>query len=250
MISSSRREPRRTELSADSGERVEVVDVVLGRHGEFLGAIDALHVAHFPDHDYVRSGIVTDARRSVDPDGFIVHQWVLLVDDEPVGYSLADTNLLRGVAPNHFLAVDRRWRSLTIDGTRLGTWFLHYNRREQAIDVALARDGNPDLDCFGAVAETPEEKLGIFLTTGWRRFPVDYVEPVHGWEWREKGEERRRVALLWLPADERDVAEREPEVARAAAAAFLLDMYELDTTDPQVAALVGDEVRRGAIRRR
>jgi hypothetical protein len=77
--------------------------------------------------------------------------------------------------------------------------------------------------------------------------PVTYLEPMHGSNWREHGLDTREVALIWLPTAELDSAmieAVEPQVIGPSAAAFLLDMYELDPSVDWVAELCGAEITR------
>jgi hypothetical protein len=140
------------------------------------------------------------------------------------------------VAPIHFLSVAERARTLTINQDRVGTWFLRDSLRQYEVDA-----GEPGL---GACAETPNYKLPIFLPNGWRVLPVTYLEPVHGSTWRQYGLDTREVALIWLPSSGLDPEAVEPQAIGPSAAAFLLDMYELDASVEWVAKLCGTELDR------
>ncbi len=226
------------ERRSDTGERITLHDVVDGCWSQFVGPMRRLHDDVFPDHRFAGEQIERDARRASTRRGIAVHQWMLCVDGDPAGYSLMDSNLVRRTAPIHFLAVDSDVRHLTIEGTRLGTWFLH--------DALRRLDADVGPDNLGALAETPDYKLKPFLTTGWEALPIDYAEPVHGWEWPDKGLEMRPLVLLWLPPRHASRRLTPHEVVSPAVATFALDMYRLDhdhalvrdTIDPVDLAMV------------
>ena len=229
------------ETRTDEGAVVELFDIVGGAPTEVVETLCSIHVGAFPEHLFAVDLIREDARLPNVRDGIIVHQWLLTVDGEPVGYSLADSNLVRRIAPLHFFSVLPAARTHTVDGVRLGTWLMTDLRRQYLTDA-----GEPGL---GAAAETPEYKLRIFEPNGWLRCPVRYLEPIHGWNWRTEGLEVREIALLWLPPTTGSAGATN-ELASAAlepaAASFLIDMYHLDASVPWLANLCGTEIDRPA----
>ncbi len=221
-------------LRSDDGSLIEIYDVTGGRNASFVDAMCDLHCRSFPEHIFAADGIRFDARENPLREGIIVHQWLLTVNGHPTAYSLADTNLVRRTVPIHFLAVAEASRTITVEGERLGTWFLRDSLRQYLDDT-----GEQGL---GACAETPDYKLSIFLPNGWRLLPVTYLEPIHGSTWRTNGLDTREVALIWLPppgVQVESIPSIEPTVMGPAAASFLIDMYDLDGTIPWVAALCG-----------
>ena len=220
------------QVVGDAGEVLGLHDVVDGRWPHLVEVMADLHCRAFPEHRFAADGIRSDATLPSRRGDLVVHQWLLTVNGAPVGYSLADTNLRRRVAPIHFLAVEPTLRHVTVGGVRLGGWFLHDSLRQYAADA-----GDSGLGC---VAETPDYKLPIFHRHGWQVLDVPYLEPVHGWNWPTDGLETREVALIWLPPDGADVATLEPQVRAPAAAAFLLDKYRLDPSTEWVHALVSE----------
>lgn len=225
-----------SERRSDTGEAITLHDVVGGRWPELVAPLRQLHDAAFPTHAFAGLQIERDARRASQRPGVIVHQWLLCIDGQPVGYSLSDSNLARRTAPIHFLAVDPEVRHLTVDGARLGTWFLH--------DALRQLDDDLGPENFGALAETPDYKLRPFLATGWQPLPVDYAEPVHGWDWPREGLEMRPLVLLWLPPRHRRVPLDPREVVSPAVATFALDMYRLPIDHPLIVASVDTPDRR------
>jgi hypothetical protein len=220
---------------ADSGERLEIIDVVGERVPEYLAPLLELHAMHFATHDFATERIVDDAQRDPARDGIVVHQFLLLVDRAPAGYVLIDSNLRRRIAPVHFLAIHPDFRDLTVGGLRIGAWLVRRAARDASTDI-----GHMTL---GACGETPFATLGIFINTEWQQLMVDYREPVHGWHWSSFGLETREVALLWLPPDVLGCTTTadldDDRVAAAAAAAFLIDTYRLPPDNPVVVALTG-----------
>ncbi|MBU6315153.1 MAG: hypothetical protein KGR47_01485 [Acidobacteria bacterium] len=220
------------EVLGDRGEKFGLHDVVGGRWPQHVDVLVDMHCRAFPDHEFAAEVIRVDASTTPHREQLVAHQWLLTLDGEPVGYSLADSNLRRRVAPIHFLAVEPALRHMTVGGVRVGGWFLHDSLRQYAADA-----GDAGLGC---VAETPEYKLPIFRQHGWRVLDAPYLEPVHGWNWRTDGLQTRSVRLIWLPPDGSDIDALEPSVAAAAAAAFLLDKYGLDQGIDWVARLVSE----------
>lgn len=226
------------EIVADDGRIVRLYDVVDGRSAELLDPLLELHSRGFETYGYVHDEIRNDATRPSVRDGIVVHQFVLTVDGRICGFSLVDTNLVRNVAPNHFLYIDADVRGVTIDGRRLGTWFLH--RTNEQVEI----DGAPG--SWGAVCEAESSRLKIFLPTGWVLLDGSYEEPSHGWTWPDNDLSSYRHNLLWLPRPGLDIEALKPRVREAAAAAFLLDMYQLPVDEPFAARQCGSEIdRRG-----
>jgi len=225
--------------TTDDGATLELFDLVENAHAHLVEAMRSLHLAAFPEHTFVDALIVRDARLPARRQGIVVHQWLIALNGKPAGYMLSDSNLVRDVAPIHFLSIANEYSRHNVGGLRLAVWL-----QRQALPQYLRDAGRPGL---GAVAETPRFKLRVFRPIGWRELPVTYLEPIHGDTWREHGLDTREVALIWLPTDGLDAAtiERlEPEVIGPAAAAFLLDMYHLDPAIPWVADLCREETHR------
>lgn len=219
-------------IPGDRGEVLGLHDVVGGRWPQYVEVLADMHCRAFPEHAFAAEAIRSDANAEPNRELLVTHQWLLTIDGEPVGYSLADSNLRRRVAPIHFLAVEPAMRDVTVGGMRVGGWFLHDSLSRYEADA-----GSPGLGC---VAETPDYKVPIFRGHGWRVLDVPYLEPVHGWNWRTDGLQTRSVRLIWLPPDGVDPTALESGVAAAAAAAFLIDKYALDPDLEWVAALVSE----------
>lgn len=232
----------RIDVPSDSGHAVSVVDVVGGRAPQRVRSLQSQLLSEFPEHAFAAHRIADDARRCSIRDGLVVHQWIVCIDDEPVGLMLHDTNLVRRVSPVHFLVIAAAARPVTIGGRRLAQWLA-----QLALEQAVI-DGGPDM--LGLVGETPADRLHPFVAAGWRVLPAHYVEPVHGWTWRAEGLEVRSTELIWLPGMWADPSMTSARIVSAASAAFLLDTYDIDRHHPAVTSLVSDDdlTRRAPIR--
>jgi hypothetical protein len=230
------------ELVADGGQLVRLFDVVNGNFPELVEPLLAMHLQGFENYEYVREGIRRDAAADSVRDGIVVHQFVLSVDGIVSGFSLVDTNLMRNVAPNHFLFVNPDARSITINGKRLGTWFLHHTNEQIITDGAVEN--------WGAVCEADSAREKIFLPHGWVTLEEAYDEPNFGWAWPDNNLSSFRHKLLWLPLPGVDIETLAPKVRDAAAAAFLIDMYQLPLDEPLAARQCGAELQRPGPKRR
>lgn len=219
---------------ADNGERIELRDVVDGHFTECIPAMQIVHEEAFPEHPFARDAMLDDAVAPSHREGIVLHQWYLTVDDEPAGIVMFDSNLVRRVAPLHFIAVRPHLRDVRLDGTRMGTWVMSV-----MLDAAV-RDG-ADLGC---VAETPRITLKIFLRADWTEIGEGYLEPVHGWDWPDKGLETRPLALAWMMPPLLDPQVGITEISHRAAAAYLLDTYRLPIDLDWVVAQTGEQRHR------
>jgi len=247
------------ERVADDGRRLQLFDVVGGDNGALLDALLAMHGEAFAAQTYAHERVLVDAAAPARRDGLVVHQWVLVVEGVPAGFSLSDSNLVRGLAPVNYLAVSEPYRAITVGGRRLAGWLLARSLEQYAEDATRASadlrpgDGTGPASLLGALGEIAPGQAAPFLHWGWRDLAIEYREPVHGWNWRQRGGDTMPMHLLWLPpatmAPQR-VEAIAPSLAPHAAAAYLIDMYELDPGLPWVAALVGDAAAAPAPRRR
>ncbi|MEN9504672.1 MAG: hypothetical protein RI958_598 [Actinomycetota bacterium] len=224
----------------DSGEVVELVDVVDGAWGQHLAPLQEMLAEFFPDEPYAIDLARRDAVRPAERTGMVVHQFVVLVDGVPAGISVYHSNLVRGVSAPHFGAVRPEYRRVIVDGHRLGGWLSYEQLRRLGIDAGALR--------LGAVGEATADNALAWARLGWRILPVDtYAMPVHGWEWPTQGLEMRPMKLVWLPpigATADEIVDMEPRALAAGAAAFLLDTYGLPTDHEMVRALVGEQALR------
>ena len=82
-----------------SGESVEVVDVVDGAPADEVAALQTVFCRHFPQYLHTLEDIAVDASLPSRREGVVVHQWLILVNDEPSGVILFESNLVRRCGP-------------------------------------------------------------------------------------------------------------------------------------------------------
>jgi hypothetical protein len=220
---------------ADTGEHVEVLDVVDGASPEGVHAIQAIHQRHFPDYPHTLDDIAADASLPSHRVGVVVHQWLVLVDDEPSGLILFESNLVRACGPVLFFAVDEAHRTLVLDGkplSKMSTWLAV----PQMVD-----DGGPGM--LGGCAERHPTYPARLV-----RLEVGYAEPVAGRHWRSEGLELRPMSLHWTPSPHLDPVVEPPglghDVTCRIAAAYLVDHYRLPPDHPHVQRLAGPQAGR------
>lgn len=182
-----------------------------GEYAHIIGEVSAA-VTHWPD------------------DEVIVHPWLLLVHDEPVGEYVWHVNLRRGIVMLHHLAMDHDARRSLRDD-----WRPRATQALQSIARAEARARGREL--IGVMAEIPPEHFRLWRPMGFVAVPVAYSEPQHGRHWSEYG-----APQFWpLQAAVRpiDAGEQLPlcEVTTAALEAFLIDYYRLPRDHPVVARI-------------
>ena len=233
MILPEKREPVAVYQRADDGSLIEVFDVVGGDHSDLVGAIAEMHSAAFPEHPFVGPMIRERAASAIDAAaGVRPHQWLVQVDGATAGFVLFDSNVARKVALSHYVYLRVESGVLTVDRRRLLGWL--YRR----IIEQLSRDCG-GLPVLGLVGEAPGYRVPIFRWIGLKDFGIEFYEPVVGPQWQGPGSELRPLHLLWLPPDGIDPTSIEERARRAGSAAFLLDHYRFDLSEPWVARAVG-----------
>jgi hypothetical protein len=221
---------------ADTGESVEVIDVVNGAPADEVAAMQSVFSRHFPNYSQTIDDIALDASLPSRREGVVVHQWLIRVEDVPSGLVLFESNLVRRCGPVVYFAVDEEFRSLILDGNQLSkmsTWL--------SVPQMLA-DGGPDM--LGGCAERHPTYPARLV-----RLDVDYAEPIGGRRWRTKGGiddiALRPMSLHWTPRpDLRPVVEVPGighDVTCRIAAAYLIDHYQLPRHHPHVQRLAGSQ---------
>lgn len=210
---------------------LRVLDVVDPAPVERLHQLQAIHAEHFPDYLHVLDELEHDWRAGSDDPAVVVHQLLLLHDDDPVGEFVVHTNLRRGIVLRHYLAVRERARPLLHPG-----WVTH-------LVSAVADLGQRDTAAAGVpllamTSEVQERHLAGWRRLGHRPLEIGYAEPRWGKGWREHGAPQllpiTPVVLLLHDGQERPFG----EVALAGVSAFLLDHYRLPSDHPQVAEIL------------
>ncbi len=217
-----------------SGESVEVVDVVDGAPADEVAALQTVFCRHFPQYLHTLEDIAVDASLPSRREGVVVHQWLILVNDEPSGVILFESNLVRRCGPVVYFAVDQQFRSLVLDGNQLSkmsTWL--------SVPQMLT-DGGPDM--LGGCAERHPTYPARLV-----RLEVDYVEPIGGRHWRLNGGPKdisfNPMSLHWTPSPHLRPVLESPGIGHNVtcriAAAYLIDHYQIPRDHPHVKRLAG-----------
>ncbi len=199
-----------------------------------LTALEQVHLRHFPDYAHMVTELETWLREGwPDPD-VVVHLWLSGPPDRPFAECITHTNARRGVLLAHYLAVDEDARRSFPRG-----WL---GKLVQAWVATGERDcAACGTDLQGVMAEVPPEHLHKWYREGFRRMAVDYVEPVGGRFWPQRGDLRMHgmepIILFTDPASDRVAVERQ------ALRAFLVDYYQLPEDHPEVERMLAEAAR-------
>lgn len=222
---------------ADTGELVEMFVVTDGKNLRYVEEMCRMQIENFPHRPFVPDEIRRDALLPSRRDGLVVAQWFYTVDGATASYHLSDINLVRRTHTIKFGSVEKPFRRTMMGDRRFNLWLIPSQRAQV---TPLISEG-----WLGSFAEAADYSLPVLLPAGWIPLPIDYLEPVHGPNWRELGLETERTTIIWMPPDgltEAEIAALQPQVLQPAAASFLLDIYDLDPTIPWVADLCGKQI--------
>jgi hypothetical protein len=216
---------------------LRVLDVVPPVRVERLRQLQDIHARHFPDYLHVVDELEQDWRDGAADPAVVVHQLLLLHEDEPVGEFIVHTNLRRGIVLRHYLAVDEPARPLLRPGwvTHLVDAVAELGRRDAA---AAARP------LLAMTSEVQEHHLAGWRRLGHRPLDIGYAEPRWGKHWRDHGPVQMLpiTPVVALLPDGRVRPDGSPrpfaEVAHAGVTAFLVDHYRLPPDHPEVAAIL------------
>ncbi len=231
---------------ADSGEIVEVIDVVDGAPADEVAAIQSVFRRHFPQYLHTLEDIAIDASLPGRREGVVVHQWLILVNDEPSGVVLFESNLVRRCGVAQFVSIDEHCRSMTVNENPLAK-ILYWLALPQ-----ILKDGGPAM--LGVGFELPLGRRPRSV-----QLKIDYAEPVGGRRWRVNGgiDDIRwhPMSLEWAPMNWdpvwlhwtpdltlRPVVESPGighDVTCRFVAAYLIDHYQLLRDHPLVQRLAG-----------
>lgn len=203
------------------------------RDEKSLAQLIAIHSDSFPTHTHVIAELRENAALPLHRDNVVVHQLLAVVDGVPAGIAVVHSNLNYRVGLIHFLAVVPQFRGRDIDGKRMSTRLV-----ECAVDLVYADiDQSQVAGSFvGVVAESDPGLISSWEAWGFRPLPIPYREPFFGKHWRDH-----------LPLDFFDMTlvgltarDNTDELARAGAAAFLLDHYRLPVDHEVVRAAINE----------
>ncbi len=189
-----------------------------------------VHLRYFAGHEHT-IGEVAEAITWWPDDEVVVHPYLLLVHDAPVGEYICHTNLRRGIVLMHFLAMDHDARRALPDDWR--------PRATEAVRAVGERDAAArGRQLVGMSAEIPPEQYWLWKPMGFVAPDVGYLEPRHGRHWPEYNDGIfMPMQFIVRPID---AGEELPiaSVATAALDAFLVDQYRLPRDHPVVARVV------------
>lgn len=202
-----------------------------GATDERIAQITAVHLRHFPDHPHVAEEMERAAREGTFDPEVVVHQWLLISEDQPVGEYIFHVNTRRGIVLRHFLAVDQPVRK----GLPI-RWIA-------AITAAVQRQGELDMDPTGRpllamMSEVSPHHLEGWRRLGYRTLDIGYREPYHGKHWADFGAPDYFEMSPCVRVTDAGAALPISAVAEAAAQAFLIDHYRLPADDPTVAGIL------------
>jgi hypothetical protein len=222
--------PTGLEIDGAGGlRRIDVLgpDVAQSR----LAELQAVHLRHFPDHAHVTDEMAAAFESgSFDPE-VVVHQWLLLLDDEPVGEYIFHVNTRRGIMLRHFLAVDQPARK------RLPLrWLGNITALVQAQGEADASQGRTPL--LAMMSEVKPSHLEGWRRLGYRTLEIGYLEPFHGKHWPDFGEPEFFEMTPCVKLTDEGAARPIGEVAAAAVYAFSVDHYRLPEDNATVLAML------------
>jgi hypothetical protein len=209
---------------------LNIVDVVGAQAtSERIGQLQDIHHRYFPDYPHVTQELAADATGAGPYPGVVVHQWLFLRDNRPVGIYIFHTNTARGVLLRHFLALDEPARR----GLPL-LWLGWVSER-------LVRIGEQDCVLHGTELIASASEIHQQLFHHWRRLgsrqlvELPYAEPAHGMHWSRHGHEPEFWPItLNLKRTNGGRQLSYPLVVQAALRAFLLDHYRLPPDNPRV----------------
>jgi hypothetical protein len=189
-----------------------------------------IHLRYFAGHEHV-IGEIAEAFTRWPDDEVVVHPWLLLVDDVPVGEYICHANLRRGIVLMHFLAMDHDARRTLPDDWR--------PRATEAARAVATRDAAArGRELVGMMAEIPPEQYWLWEPMGFHAADIGYLEPRHGRHWPEYDD----GIFMPMQAIVRriDAGEALPlsAVATAGLEAFLIDHYRLPRDHPVVATVM------------
>lgn len=187
---------------------------------ERIRQLREVHLRHFPDHAHVVDEMELAIRTGTFDSAVVIHQWLLLIDGEPVGEYVFHVNTRRGIMLRHFLAIDQSARKqLPL------RWLASLTATIESIGERDAADQGVSL--IAMMSEIKPNHLEGWRRLGYRTFDIGYREPFHGKHWADFGEPtffEMTPCVKLTPAGERLPI---TEVATAAVLAFLVDHYRL-----------------------
>ena len=221
-----------TGLEIDGAGGLHRIDVLGPDVDEIrLAQLQEAHLRHFPEHAHVADEMAAAfAGGSFDPE-VVVHQWLLLLDDEPVGEYIFHVNTRRGIMLRHFLAVDQPARK------RLPLrWLSNITAQVQAQGEADSSKGRVPM--LAMMSEVKPSHLEGWRRLGYRTLEIGYLEPLHGKHWADFGEPEFFEMTPCVKITDAGADRPIGEVAAAGVYAFSVDHYRLPEDNPTVVSML------------
>ncbi len=211
-----------------------------GRSDDLLQLID-LHRRWFPGYEFCIPELEAAAELPSHRGDRVVHLPFASIEGRGVGYSYLHANLNRGIAVQHFMAIDSEFRGRRESGPTVAEAILAKGAELVIEDGRIA--GRPVE--FGIAGETAPSEPGILSALARLGFlffeEVDYAEPDFGPDWAAHGEPKFTDLILIIKPFGGDLP-RPSEAVQAACEALLLDYYHLDPEHPRVASILSRSI--------
>jgi hypothetical protein len=233
-----------SEVIVSNQTKIEIVDLVDGKHPELLDALLDLHTEYFPEYEHIRTQIARDSKLSQHRGDLVVHQFLLLNCDVPCGFLLVDSNLKRGLSCVLFVALNEDARHLDVEGRPLMAWLLGFALAQLTNDCA---DDVRRISLLGLVGEATsprDEKL--WKRYGLRPLEANYFEPTFDGFSRSRLDLKVPATLMWLPPYNyslEEIATQAGFVSECASTAFFVDYYGLSEQDLAVTNSIGRQIK-------
>jgi GNAT superfamily N-acetyltransferase len=175
-------------------------------------------------------------------EGHIVHYWLVEVNDQPAAIRTFRYVRARHCGLAHTLAVDPKYREVTVGGQRLSIYLVH-----ACLDQIIANAAElGDSPALGMVNEVESPRLmEHYKRNGIIQLPVTYAEPIFPAEQvgRTREQEIEQIHfspmyLGFLPNPELDSQVYSASMIADLALAFLVDHYGLPLDHPRVQAVL------------
>ena len=196
--------------SLSQGERLEV-----------LAGLSAIHLTHFPTYGHILEDLRAQLATGLAPAGEVVHAWLVIRDEKPVGEWIFNVNKENGIILMLFGAVDRDAR---IDLPR--EWLPKLV--DFLLDICVEEAHRADRVIKAGILESADEHISRWRSCGFVVADSDYEEPINGVHWQEEGElEFYDSYAACVRAIDSGIGMPQTELAMTAIRTLLVDHYLL-----------------------
>jgi GNAT superfamily N-acetyltransferase len=211
--------------------RLRIYDVTGGNTAR-LGDLENLLGKYFPCCPKYLPILRRRASNCPDADGrFVVHQWLVDVDDKPVGFLLFDYVPARDCGICLFIGINPEYRDVQFGGHRLAQALFDAALKQLLKDAQRLECSIP----LGLLLEVELQKLVTrYREYGFVELAVNYQEPIFpepdmmyrdGLQWEQIGFNPVTLGMFPLPGHQADLTD--PQVLKNLSLAFLVDFYNL-----------------------